>query len=134
MISGASVAGPALAFWLRRRGFIPTVVERNPVLRTGGQAIDIRGVALQVIERMGLLEEARGLRTRLRGMSVLDPNGQEIEHTTERTLSGGRFDSGDIELFRDDLARLLYGATQNEVDYILVTRSQRSTRKNPASR
>jgi 2-polyprenyl-6-methoxyphenol hydroxylase-like FAD-dependent oxidoreductase len=118
LISGASVAGPALAFWLRRQGFIPTIVERTPALRAGGQAIDIRGVALQVVERMGLLEEARSLRTRLRGMSVLDGTGQEIERTTERTLSGGRFDSGDIELFRDDLAKLLYRATQNEVEYI----------------
>jgi 2-polyprenyl-6-methoxyphenol hydroxylase-like FAD-dependent oxidoreductase len=42
LISGAGVAGPALAFWLRRRGFIPTVVERTPALRTGGQATDIR--------------------------------------------------------------------------------------------
>lgn len=118
LISGASVAGPALAFWLRRRGFIPTIVERSSALRAGGQAIDIRGIALQVVEQMGLLEEARSLRTRLRGMSVLDAGGQEVERTTERTLSGGRFDSGDIELFRDDLAKLLYKATQNEVEYI----------------
>jgi 2-polyprenyl-6-methoxyphenol hydroxylase-like FAD-dependent oxidoreductase len=118
LISGASIAGPALAFWLQRQGFIPTIVERTAALRTGGQAIDIRGVALQVVERMGLLEEARSLRTRLRGMSVLDSNGQEVERTTERTLSGGRFDSGDLELFRDDLAQLLYRATQNETEYI----------------
>jgi 2-polyprenyl-6-methoxyphenol hydroxylase-like FAD-dependent oxidoreductase len=118
LISGASVAGPALAFWLQRRGFIPTIVERNPALRVGGQAIDIRGVALKVVDQMGLLEQVRSHRTRLRGMTVLDCHGQEVERTTERTLSGGRFDSGDIELFRDDLARILYTATQNEAEYI----------------
>ena len=43
--SGASIAGPALAFWLRRHGFHPTVVERAPALREGGQAVDFRGPA-----------------------------------------------------------------------------------------
>ena len=43
LISGASVAGPALAFWLRRHGFTPTVIERAPSLREGGYAVDFRG-------------------------------------------------------------------------------------------
>lgn len=42
LISGASIAGPALAFWLRRYGFQPTVVERAPALRDGGYAVDFR--------------------------------------------------------------------------------------------
>ncbi len=29
LISGASVAGPTLAYWLRRHGCIPTVVEQT---------------------------------------------------------------------------------------------------------
>jgi 2-polyprenyl-6-methoxyphenol hydroxylase-like FAD-dependent oxidoreductase len=120
LISGAGVAGPALAYWLQRRGFIPTIVERTPASRAGGQAIDIRGVALKVVERMGLLEQLRGHRTRLRGMSVLDAEGREVERTTERTLSGGRFDSGDVELFRDDLVRVLYAATRDEAEYLFA--------------
>ncbi|GAB3877658.1 hypothetical protein GCM10027612_00830 [Microbispora bryophytorum subsp. camponoti] len=43
LISGASIAGPAVAYWLRRHGFAPTVVERAPALREGGQAVDFRG-------------------------------------------------------------------------------------------
>jgi 2-polyprenyl-6-methoxyphenol hydroxylase-like FAD-dependent oxidoreductase len=118
LISGSSIAGPALAFWLNRHGFFTTVVERAPELRSGGQAIDVRGVALDVIERMGLLDQVRALRTRLRGMSILDIDGREIERSEERTLSGGRFDSGDIELFRDDLADLLYQATRDTTKYV----------------
>ncbi|WP_341483265.1 FAD-dependent monooxygenase [Streptomyces tubbatahanensis] len=64
LISGASVAGLTLAYWLRERGLEPTVVERAPAPRPGGQAIDVRGVALDVLERMGLLGEARAARTR----------------------------------------------------------------------
>ncbi|KZM71350.1 hypothetical protein AWN90_00810 [Nocardia terpenica] len=43
LISGASVAGPALAYWLRRYGYAVTVVERASALRAGGQAIDFKG-------------------------------------------------------------------------------------------
>jgi len=53
-VAGASIAGPALAHWLRRRGAEVTVVERAPELRPGGQAVDARGVAKEVIRRMGL--------------------------------------------------------------------------------
>jgi 2-polyprenyl-6-methoxyphenol hydroxylase-like FAD-dependent oxidoreductase len=66
---------------------------------------------------MGLLEKVRDLRTRLKGMSVLDAEGNEIHRTQERTFSGGRFDSGDIEIFRDDLANLLHGSTRDGVSY-----------------
>ena len=43
LISGGGVAGRALAFWLRRLGFTPTIVERAPGPRHGGYKVDIRG-------------------------------------------------------------------------------------------
>ncbi|WP_165555865.1 hypothetical protein [Kribbella pittospori] len=39
-------------------GYAVTVVERAPSLRPGGQAVDLRGAARTVIERMGLLDQA----------------------------------------------------------------------------
>ena len=45
LVSGASIAGPTLAFWLSRFGFEVTVVERAPELRLGGQNIDVRDEA-----------------------------------------------------------------------------------------
>jgi len=113
LISGASVAGPALAYWLQRQGWHTTVVERCPHLRPGGQAVDVRGAALDVVDRMGLLQKTRGLRARLKGMSILDRDGTEVHRSEERTLSGGRFDSGDVEIFRDDLVGLLYEVTRD---------------------
>lgn len=118
LISGGGIAGPVLAYWLRRHGFSPTVVERAPGPRSGGQAVDVRGVALDVVERMGLLAAARDARTRMRGMSVLDADGREIERSTEATLSSGRLDSDDIELLRDDLVRLVYDDTSADVEYL----------------
>ena len=56
LISGASIAGPVLAYWLSRRGFDVTVVERAPALRkTGGHAVDLFQPAMQISEQMGVL-------------------------------------------------------------------------------
>lgn len=118
LISGSSVAGPTLAYWLSRHGFQPTVVERCPTLRPGGQAVDVRGAALTVAERMDVLDELRRARTRMRGMSVLDPDGNEIMRDTEGTYSGGRFENDDLELLREDLVGLLYDRTRDEVEYV----------------
>ena len=55
LISGASIAGPALAYWLDRYGFRVTVVEKAPGLRPGGQAVDFKGRTHRtVLERMGV--------------------------------------------------------------------------------
>ncbi|MFB9905452.1 FAD-dependent monooxygenase [Allokutzneria oryzae] len=118
LICGASVAGPALAYWLRRRGFEVTVVERAPAPRPGGQAIDVRGVALDVVDRMGLLERVRAARTTMRGMQMLDGQGNEIMRSTEMALSSGRFDSGDVELLREDLTGMIYESTRDSVEYV----------------
>ncbi|GII42096.1 FAD-dependent monooxygenase [Planotetraspora phitsanulokensis] len=118
LISGASVAGPALAYWLHRHGFAPTVVERAPAPRIGGQAIDIRGVALEVADRMDLLAPLRRLRTHMRGMSVLDGDGNEIMRSTEYAMSSGRLDGDDIEVLREDLTRLLHERTAAGTEYV----------------
>ncbi|GAA3530172.1 FAD-dependent monooxygenase [Nonomuraea rosea] len=111
LISGASVGGPVLAYWLRRHGHDVTVVERAPAPRKGGQAIDIRGAALTVAERMGVLEEIKKLRTTMRGMSMVDTQGNELMRDEQATLSGGAFDSPDVEIMRDDLNGILMAAS-----------------------
>jgi 2-polyprenyl-6-methoxyphenol hydroxylase-like FAD-dependent oxidoreductase len=118
LISGAGVAGPALAHSLLRCGFQVTLVERAATLRPGGHAIDVRGVALEVLRRMGLYDAAHARRTHMNGGSVLDADGNEVSRSEERSFSGGRFDSGDIELFRDDLVRLMYEGTQGAAEYL----------------
>ena len=59
LVSGASIAGPALAYWLHRHGFEVTVVEKADAIRSGGYPIDIRGTALDVVRRMGVLPQLR---------------------------------------------------------------------------
>lgn len=118
LISGASIAGPALAYWLAEAGLSVTLVERAPAPRPGGQAVDVRGVALEVIRRMGLFEAADAARTRMKGMAALDETGKEVWRSTEMTMSAGRFDAGDVEIFRDDLATMLLGRIAGCVEMI----------------
>ena len=78
LISGASIAGPALAFWLRRNGFDVTVVEKSHALRGGGYPIDIRGTALGVVDRMGLLPRLREAHVDTRQITFLNADGSHV--------------------------------------------------------
>lgn len=108
LISGSSIAGTALAYWLREQGLTPVVVERAPALRRGGQAIDVRGAALHVLRRMGLEARARELENHTNGMNMLDPQGNEIFRSEEFALSSGSLDSDDIEILREDLVDIVH--------------------------
>lgn len=116
LVSGASIAGLTTAYWLARYGFEVTVIERARHLRPGGQALDVRGPALVVAERMGILGAIRERRTKLIGMSQVDSTGKEVYRNTERTATGGRHDSPDVEILRDELCRVLHGAVGDQVE------------------
>ncbi|MCQ9154480.1 FAD-dependent monooxygenase [Acidomonas methanolica] len=110
LISGASIAGPALAFWLARYGFDVTVVERAPTVRTGGYPIDVRGTAIDVVERMGLLPHIRAAHVHARLLTFVDGNGREIGSLPIYEAIGSN--ERDVELPRGTLTSLLYEATR----------------------
>ncbi|WP_433713384.1 FAD-dependent monooxygenase [Nocardia sp. CA-084685] len=116
LISGASVAGPALAYWLARYGFTVTVVEQAPTLREGGYKVDIRGVAMEVVDRMGLMPQIREASTAMRGGVWIDGAGKALA-TLGPELIGLR-SPGDDEVLRGDLAHILFDATKGEVEYV----------------
>jgi 2-polyprenyl-6-methoxyphenol hydroxylase-like FAD-dependent oxidoreductase len=119
LISGASIAGLSTAYWLARYGFKVTVVERASHIRPGGQAVDVRGPALEVARRMGILDQIRHNSTKLKGMSIVDAvSGKEIYSNREQTLTGGRHDSPDVEILRDDLCKVLFQAVGYQADFI----------------
>ncbi|WP_280441351.1 FAD-dependent monooxygenase [Nocardia brasiliensis] len=117
LISGASIAGPALAFWLNRYGFAPTIVERAPVLRTGGQAIDVLGTGTDVVRKMGLLDQVLESSTGKRGTSYVDASGRSRADISSEMFNGVGA-RGDTEIQRGDLARVLYDATRDDVGYL----------------
>ncbi|MDL4815382.1 FAD-dependent monooxygenase [Actinomadura opuntiae] len=118
LISGASIGGPALAYWLDRYGFDVTIVEVTDGLRAGGQAIDVRGPALEVAERMGILDRIREQRVQMRGMSMVDADGNELYRSEEHTITSGDLNSADIEILRDDLSRIIADAAGEGVEYL----------------
>ncbi|WP_412539054.1 FAD-dependent monooxygenase [Longispora sp. K20-0274] len=102
LISGASVAGPALAYWLGRAGHAVTVVEAAPAPRAGGYAVDFRGgTHLGVLRRMGVLDELRGRETGGTPYRFVDRDGRELAGLP------GAFAGGDLEVPRGELSRVL---------------------------
>jgi 2-polyprenyl-6-methoxyphenol hydroxylase-like FAD-dependent oxidoreductase len=116
LISGSSIAGPALAWWLHRHGFHTTVVERAPSLREGGYKVDIRGVAVDVVRRMGLLEQVHAASTDMRGAAFVNKRGKQLA-TLDADTFGFRH-GDDTEILRGDLARILYDATRTHTEYV----------------
>ncbi|NES13873.1 MULTISPECIES: FAD-dependent monooxygenase [Micromonospora] len=114
LISGAGVAGTALAWWLRHHGFRPTVVERAPALRDGGYKVDVRGAALTVLDRMGLREQVSRRDTGMRLARFVAADGRQLA-TMDAALFGGR-EGDDVEIMRGDLVRILMAAT-GDVDH-----------------
>ncbi|MFE2168352.1 FAD-dependent monooxygenase [Streptomyces sp. NPDC059447] len=113
LISGSSVAGPALAYWLHRHGFNPTIVERAPALRDGGYAVDFRGEAhLSVLRGMGILDAVEAARTGTGSMSYVNSAGK-----VQAKLPADLF-AGDVEILRGDLARILYDVTAPFTEYV----------------
>jgi 2-polyprenyl-6-methoxyphenol hydroxylase-like FAD-dependent oxidoreductase len=118
LISGAGAAGQSLGYWLRRYGFNPTVIERAPVPRTGGFAVDIRGAAVVAAERMGILDACRRAHVHMREVIRLDRNGDVIWRTDANWGGGEGNDGGDVEILRDDLIVILQEAARDGVEYL----------------
>ncbi|MEO6012572.1 MAG: FAD-dependent monooxygenase, partial [Devosia sp.] len=112
LISGASVAGPALAFWLSRLGFTVTIVEKAASLRSGGYAVDFRGTSMEALRRMGLLDAVRAKATNMGDMFYVNGKGKKTVRMPAAAFSG------ELEIMRGDLARILYDATKADAEYI----------------
>jgi 2-polyprenyl-6-methoxyphenol hydroxylase-like FAD-dependent oxidoreductase len=113
LISGASIAGPALAYWLDRHGHTVTVVEKAPALRAGGQSVDFKGaVHRTVLDRMGILDEVRRRQTGGTDLTVIDAKGRR------RAVIPGEFTGGEIEIRRGDLSQILYERTAGRCEYV----------------
>ncbi|HEX3589464.1 MAG TPA: FAD-dependent monooxygenase [Pseudonocardiaceae bacterium] len=117
LISGAGIAGPALAYWLRRHGFTPTIVERATARRHGGQAVDVRGTARDAITRMGIMDEVRAHHTGTHGIAYVDADNRRLAAMRGEDFghSGGII--AEIEILRADLVRILQDAAR-DVEYL----------------
>jgi 2-polyprenyl-6-methoxyphenol hydroxylase-like FAD-dependent oxidoreductase len=105
LISGAGMAGLTLAYWLKRYGFVPTIIERHPALRTEGYKLDIRGAAVEVLHRMGVRDEVYAARTQIQRALYVNHAGKIVSESSP-DLCGVRSE-GDLEIVRADLCAIL---------------------------
>jgi 2-polyprenyl-6-methoxyphenol hydroxylase-like FAD-dependent oxidoreductase len=117
LISGAGIAGPALAHWLGRSGYRPTIVEQAAAPRPGGQTVDLRGAGRTVVERMGLLPDVRAGTVEERGVAYVDTAGRWLGRMSAEDF-GGEGLVAEIEVMRGDLAQVLRDAARDDVEYV----------------
>lgn len=135
LISGLGVAGPTLAYWLRRGGFNPTIVEEAPAPRNGGYVIDFWGVGFDIAEKMGLIPDLMERGYIVQEVRMVGADGRKVGGFDAKVFSratGGRYVSlprgelsaalqntiGDVEvIFADSIAALRESADSVEVTF-----------------
>lgn len=111
-INGCGVAGPALAWWLKKYGHKPVLFEKAPALRTGGYMIDFWGIGYDIAEKMGVLPELEKTGYKMESIKIVDDEGKEKAHMNVKAMSSminNRF----ISVARSDVAKVLYEACEN---------------------
>jgi 2-polyprenyl-6-methoxyphenol hydroxylase-like FAD-dependent oxidoreductase len=114
LITGASIAGPALAWGLDRSGFDVTLLERSPEQRTTGQNIDVRGLGREVLERMGLRDTVMQHLTGEAGTRYVDEHG--TPYATFPKTEGQDGPTAEIEILRGTFAGILVDALPDTID------------------
>jgi 2-polyprenyl-6-methoxyphenol hydroxylase-like FAD-dependent oxidoreductase len=118
LISGASIAGPVLGYWLTQGGVDVTVVEREPSLRkTGGHAVDLFRPAMEISEHMGVLPQIMAHATGTTLLTINRPWAARPARIDYLKLVGAMSDRH-VEIMRDDLSEIYYEATRADVAYV----------------
>ena len=124
LVSGASIAGLATAYWLTKLGYRVTVVELANQPRTGGAAINVQGEALASAKRMSIFAQLKANRLQLEllefknaddvteGSTVMQPEGAPLADE----------DVEEIEIERAALVAILTDAVKNDVEFIFNDR------------
>lgn len=117
LISGAGIAGPALAFWLHKYGFEVTLVEQAPTFRDGGYIIDFWGVGYDLAEKMDLLSDLRKKAYDAKQIRFVDQNGLTVGgfsfEAIRRQMKNRMF-----SVCRGDLARVIFESVQDSCETI----------------
>lgn len=114
LVSGASIAGLATAYWMDQLGYKVTVVEVAPAPRTGGTAVDLRLGTIDVLKRMGIYEQVRS--------NALNLELIEFKNAANETVGSfaqNRFNNEEeIEIERTILVGVLYNILKGKVNFL----------------
>jgi 2-polyprenyl-6-methoxyphenol hydroxylase-like FAD-dependent oxidoreductase len=119
LISGAGIAGLTLAYWLRKFGFNPTIVEHSPHLREGGYAIDFWGAGFDVAERMGIIPELNNADLGISEVSFVDENNQRrgrMDYVKLKQLMNGHA----FTLLRSDLEKVICNHLEKDAEIVFA--------------
>ena len=120
LISGASFAGLATAWWMKRLGYEVTVVEMAEGLRRGGTPVNIREGVIDVVRRMGLLDRIKSLALPPRPVVFLDREGKPLEQIQPEGEQPGHETEEEYEIERDTLLELLFQEVQEGVEFVFA--------------
>ncbi len=118
LISGAGLAGLTTAFWLRRHGHEPVVVEKAPELRNDGYGLDFFGAGYDVAERMSIIDalaERQLFQGGDGGVAYVDTHGKilaELKYDSIREVLGGRY----LPVMHGNLVEAVYHTVPDDVD------------------
>lgn len=121
LILGAGIAGPTLAYWLKRYSFSPTVVELARRPREGGYLTDFRGTGIEVAERTGIMPQVRARQYAPKEMLIVNESNKTIARLDIARLFRETFDDprkAQTQILRSDLARILYDQSSESIEYI----------------
>ncbi|KAJ4292037.1 hypothetical protein N0V90_009936 [Kalmusia sp. IMI 367209] len=122
LVSGGGVAGPCLAWWLNKAQVNAqiTIIERAPEPRVSGQAVDIRGAAVDVMKAMGLEQAIRDKSTTEVGFEFVYADGVSKAKMDATGDDKNQSFTSEYEILRGDLARILYDVTKDKkgIEYI----------------
>jgi 2-polyprenyl-6-methoxyphenol hydroxylase-like FAD-dependent oxidoreductase len=114
LVSGASIAGLSTAWWMNKSGYNVTVVEIANEPRTAGAAIDLRGITVDIVKRMGILDLLKSDSLHVEKISF--KNADDI--TEGSILLDGQIADDDIEIERDKFIAVLFNALKEGVEFI----------------
>lgn len=136
LISGAGTAGLTLAYWLKKRGFTPTIIEKYPFLRTGGYKVDVRGTALEVAKRMGIYQALIDSNVKLQKSKFITPDLKEFElegdvlgHPSEEDIDINRWDLSQIIAKAIGEIGIIYNDSITKLDESMVHFQKMAPRK-----
>lgn len=115
LVSGASIAGLTLAHWLIEYGFEVTVIEKSDNLRLGGQNIDVKGPAWEIVKKMGLDQKIKAATTTEVGIRFVNTNNEVVAEFPKNNPASM---TQEIEILRGDLVDILYQPIKTKAEFI----------------